>query len=61
MAEIKIHSDSSQHDASVSSDASTSQEQSSESRRQAWESGHIDYLGSDSYENIEKNLDSKLN
>ncbi|GFW08060.1 glycogenin-1 [Trichonephila clavipes] len=34
--------------------------QSSESRRFAWERGHIDYLGEDAFSNIEKKLQSSI-
>ena len=30
------------------------------SRRKAWEAGHIDYMGGDAYENIEKKLDESI-
>lgn len=30
------------------------------SRRKAWEAGHIDYLGGDSFQNIQKKLDESI-
>lgn len=30
-------------------------------RRKAWEEGHIDYLGNDAFENIQKKLDESIN
>ena len=30
-------------------------------RRKAWESGRIDYLGTDAFENIQKRLDESIN
>lgn len=55
MAEMKVSGDS----ASASSD-SAGASTSLSSRKEAWETGNVDYLGSEAYENIEKNLDSKL-
>lgn len=30
-------------------------------KRMAWEHGNIDYMGQDSFENIQRKLDSKMN
>jgi len=30
------------------------------SRRKAWESGHIDYMGGDAFDNIRKKLDESI-
>lgn len=35
-------------------------EPSAEDERRKWEEGHIDYLGKDAFENIQKKLDSFL-
>lgn len=48
----------SQTDDSLSQQSATST--GSLSRRRMWESGQIDYLGEDAFENIQKKLDDKL-
>ncbi|XP_055943150.1 glycogenin-1-like isoform X3 [Argiope bruennichi] len=44
-----------------SSGSSGGSADNSESRRFAWERGHVDYLGQDAFSNIEKKLQSSIN
>lgn len=46
---------------SVSVTAPPPQRVSSTERKQRWEAGQMDYMGEDSFDNIERKLDSFLN
>uniref|UniRef100_A0A668V787 glycogenin glucosyltransferase n=2 Tax=Oreochromis aureus TaxID=47969 RepID=A0A668V787_OREAU len=56
--EGKLHED--VREESVSSPPSVPQKISSEERKQRWEAGQIDYMGDDSFANIEEKLNSFL-
>lgn len=54
----KLHED--VREESVSSPPSVPQKISSSERKQRWEAGQIDYMGDDSFANIEEKLNSFL-
>lgn len=53
----KLHQDATEHSAAVTAPPP---QVSSEERKQRWEAGQMDYLGEDSFDNIERKLDSFL-
>lgn len=54
----KLHQDATEHSAAVT--APPPPQVSSEERKQRWEAGQMDYMGEDSFDNIERKLDSFL-
>lgn len=53
----KLHQDGTEQSTSVTAPPP---EVSSEERKQRWEAGQMDYMGEDSFDNIERKLDSFL-
>lgn len=53
----KLHQDPMEQPAPV---AAPPPQVSSEERKQRWEAGQMDYMGEDSFDNIERKLDSFL-
>ncbi|XP_047467066.1 glycogenin-1a [Mugil cephalus] len=59
-ADAKLQEDASEQPASHPPPPPPAQKVSSEERKQRWEAGQIDYMGDDSFANIERKLDSFL-